>query len=162
LPIDDSVIENAMDRFFFFRPGEEARMLARCQFSVDEAGQCGAMFTYSIPGYPWRRNVMKSFGFELSEADRALLFREVTRLREEHPAECLSNHQLWSDTSEKGNGITRDKISGTLCVTIGIFVTPGETREYFSMREDSEALLSSPMYRIIKQLINPHERLPVA
>lgn len=149
-------------RFFFFRPGDGTRMLARCQFGVDEAGRCGATFTYPIPGYPWRRNVMKSYGFELSEADRALLFRDVTRLREEHPAECLSNDLLWSDTSEKGNGIARERTSGTLCVTVGVFGAAGETYEYFSMREDSDALLRSPMYKIIKQLLDPHERLPVA
>lgn len=105
---------------------------------------------------------MKSYGFELSEADRALLFRDVTRLREEHPAECLSNDLLWSDTSEKGNGIARERTSGTLCVTVGVFGAAGETYEYFSMREDSDALLRSPMYKIIKQLLDPHERLPVA
>jgi len=91
-----------------------------------------------------------------------LLFRDVTRLREEHPAECLPNDQLWNDTSEKANGVTRDRSSGTLCVTIGIFGTAGETYEYFAMREDSGALLESPMYRIIRHLIDPHERLPVA
>jgi hypothetical protein len=146
-------------RFFFFRPGEGARMLARCQFGVDETGRCGATFTDPIPGYPWRRNVMKSFEFELSQADRAVLLGEVTRLREEHPAECLANDQLWSDTSEKANGVSRDKSSGTLCVTIAIFGAAGEKYEYFAMREDSDALLRSPMYKIIKQLIEPHERL---
>ena len=105
---------------------------------------------------------MKSFVFELSEADRALLFRDVTRLREEHPAEWPPNDQLWSGTTEKGNGVTRDRTSGSPCVTIGILGTAGETYEYFAMREDSGALLSSPMYRIIKQLIDTHERLPVA
>jgi hypothetical protein len=104
---------------------------------------------------------MKGFEFELSEADRALLFRDVTRLREEHPDECLPNDQLWSDMSETGNSVTRDRTSGTLCVTIGMFGTAGETYEYFAMREDSDALLGSPMYKIIKQLIDPHERLPV-
>jgi hypothetical protein len=136
-------------------------MLARCQIGVDEAGRCAATFTYPIRGYTWRRNVMKSFEFELPEADRALLFRDVTRLREEHPAECLQNDQLWSDTSEKGNGVTRDRTSGTVCVTIGVFGTAGETYEYFAMREDSNALLGSSMYRVIKQLIDPHERLSV-
>jgi len=105
---------------------------------------------------------MKSFEFELSEADRALLFRDVTRLREEHPAECLPNERLWSDTSEKGNGVTRERTSGTLCVTVGVFGAAGETYDSFSMREDSDALLGSPMYRIIKQLLDSHERLPVA
>src|SRR5437763_10906622 len=120
---------------FYFRPGEEARMLARWQFGVDADGRCGATFTYPIKGYPWRRNVMKSFEFNLSEEEKALLFAEVRRLRVEYPKECLTNDQLWSDSSEKANGITRDKSTGKLCHTIGILGDGGKREEYFSMRE---------------------------
>ena len=146
-------------RLVFFRPGDGSRMLARCQFGVDQTGRCGAVFTYPIPGYPWRRNVVKSFDFTLSEADRDLLFDEVTRLRREHPTECLSDDRLWSDHSEKANGVTRETTSGVLCVTIAVYGPAGEKYEYFSMREDSDALLRSPLYRIIMNLIEPHETL---
>lgn len=145
-------------RFYFFRPGEEARMLARCQFGVDESGQCGAMFTYPIPGYPWRRNIVKNFEFVLSDDEKSLLFSEVKRLREHHPNECLSNEDLWSDRSEKANGVTRDRATDTLCVTIAIYGSGGEKFEYFSMREDSQVLLESPLFMLITRLLEPHER----
>jgi hypothetical protein len=143
---------------FYFRPGEEARMLARCQFGVNANGKCGATFTYPIKGYPWRRNVMRSYEFELSEETKALLFAEVRRIRVEHLEECLSNDQLWNDSSETANGITRDRNTGKLCYTIGIFRENHETDEWYALREDSKALVTSSLYKIISGLIEPHEK----
>ena len=133
-------------------------MLARCKFGVDPLGRCGATITYPIKGYPWRRNVVKSFQFSLSEQEKDLLFAEVPRLRAEHSEDCLTNGQLWSDASETANGITRDRRTGTLCLTIGIIQDNGEWIEQFSMRENSEALLASPLYKIISRLIEPYEK----
>ena len=146
------------EHLFYFRPGEEVRMLARCQFGVTAEGRCGATMTYPIRGYPWRRNVRKSYEFQLSADEQALLFAEVRRLKAEHPVECLSNEELWSDSSEKANGITRDRRTNTLCHTIGISATgePG-WREYFAMRENSAALLNSVLHRKISRLIAPYE-----
>ena len=146
------------EHLFYFRPGEEARMLARCQFGVTADGRCGATMTYPIRGYPWRRNIVKSYEFRLSTDEKALLFSEVRRLKAKHPTECLSNSQLWSDSSEKGNAITRDRSTGTLCHTIGISAAgEREWREYFAMREESDALLSSALYQTISRLISPYE-----
>jgi hypothetical protein len=146
------------EHLFYFRPGEEVRMLARCQFGVTADGRCGATMTYPIRGYPWRRNVIKSYEFQLSADEQALLFAEVRRLKAEHPGECLSNDELWSDSSEKANGITRDRRTNTLCHTIGISAT-GEQgfRVYFAMRENSAALLNSLLYRTIWRLVAPYE-----
>lgn len=143
---------------FYFRPGEEARMLARCQFGVSADGRCGATLTYPIKGHPWRRNIVRSFEFELPEETKALLFDEVKRIGTEYPAECLSNDQLWSDSSEKANGITRDRATGKLCYTIAIYGSDGETESYFSIREDSEALVNSVLYKVVSRLIEPHEK----
>jgi hypothetical protein len=149
-----------LDRhLYYFRPGEEARMLARCQFGVNVEGRCGADLTYPIKGYPWRHNVVKSYEFDLPKETSALLFAEVARIRAEHPAECLPPDQLWSDTSEKANGITRDRGTGRLCYTIGVFHSDGQPIEQFSMREDSPALLNSRLYQIISALIAPYEEL---
>jgi hypothetical protein len=52
--------------------------------------------------------------------------------------------------------ITRDKRTGKLCHTIGI-LADGEWEEYFAMREDSDALLNSSLYKTILRLIGPHE-----
>ncbi len=112
-----------------------------------------------MKGYPWRRNVMRSYEFSLSEETKALLFAEVQRLRTEHPEECLSNDQLWNDSSEKANGITRDRKTGKLCYTIRVYGDDDERGDFFSMCEDSEALVNSALYKTIAVLIEPHEKL---
>jgi hypothetical protein len=147
------------EHLHYFRPGEEARMLARCQFDVTADGRCRAILAYPIKGYPWRRNVTKYFEFQLSADELAELFADVRRLKAEHPAECLSNDELWSDSSEKGNGITRDRHTNTLCHTIGISAAgePGRWREHFAMRENSAALLNSALYRTLSRLVGPYE-----
>lgn len=58
-----STLKQKIEGAFVFRPGEERRMLTRCQFGITEEG-CGATFTYPIKGMPWRRNVVKSFRFD--------------------------------------------------------------------------------------------------
>ncbi len=88
-----------------------------------------------------------------------MLFHEVQRIRVESPEHCLTNDRLWSDHSEKANGITRDMSTGTLCYTIGILAPTGTWTEYYSLREDSEALLSSTLFRVISGLVAPHEKL---
>jgi hypothetical protein len=88
------------------------------------------------------------------------LFAEVHRIRREHPEQCLSHEQLWSDSTEKANGITRDKVTGTLCYSIAIFSEPGIAEESFALRENSSALLDSVLYQVVSELIAPYERLP--
>ena len=132
-------------------------MLARCQFGLSEDGKCGATFTYPIKGYPWRRNIEKSYNFSIDEETIKLLFSEIHRLKREFPEECLSNDKLWSDSSEKANDITRDRATNTLCYTISIMVERKEPEEYYAIRENSEALLSSKLCEIITSLIQPHE-----
>ena len=102
---------------------------------------------------------MKSYEFSLAEETRNLLFAEIHRIRAEHPAECLSNEQLWSDASEKANGITRDRATGTLCYSIAIYVDAGQPEDAYALREDSKALLESSLYRTISSLIEPYEKL---
>lgn len=144
---------------FYFRPGEEARMLAGCQFGLGLDGKGGAILTYPIKGMPWRRNITKSYTFNFSEEHAALLFSEVYRIRTKSPAECLSNEQLWSDSSEKANGITRDRKTGTLCYSIAIYVEGGDPEESYALRENSKVLLESTLHRTISALIAPYEKL---
>jgi hypothetical protein len=132
---------------YVFRPGEEARMLARAQSGISKDGRCGATLTYPIRGYPWRLNPVRSYEFEISKEKRELLFAEVHRIRKEFPEQCLSTNQLFSDRSEKVNGITRDRETRTLCYTIGIMVKNEQSEDYYALREDSEALLTSAIYR---------------
>lgn len=143
---------------YYFRPGEEARMLARCQFGARD-GRCGATLTYPIKGYLWRRNVKKSYEFDLDQPTIEALFAEVAKIRTEYPEQCLAHEQLCSDASEKGNGITRDRSTGTLCFSIAIIGDDGNPEESFALREDSNALVNSMLFQVVSKLIAPHEKL---
>jgi hypothetical protein len=148
----------------FFRPGVEARMLARCQFGMNHNAQ-GVILTYPIKGCPWRRNIMKHYSFDLSPEKVSMLFLEVDAIRKNYPDECLSIELLWSDSSEKANGITRDRATNTLCYSIMTWRDLGgqteayESYESFAMRENSSVLLNSELYKTISELIKPFERL---
>lgn len=134
-------------------------MLARCQFDCDEeAATCGATLTYPIKGLPWRRNIMRSYSFELEMGVIGLLFAEISRIRREWPEECLSEG-LWSDFTDKANTVTRDRATGTLCYTLGISRGDGSTEDYYCLRENSEALLSSKIFNTFSVLTSPYELL---
>lgn len=143
----------------YFRAGEEARMLARLQFGLGDDGRCGATFTYPIKGYPWRKNVMRGYPFDLSKETIDLMFSEVRRIKRDYPEECLESEQLWSDRSEKANSITRDRATGKLCCYIGVFQPNHELDEFYYLREDSTALLNSEFYKVISTLVTPYEKL---
>lgn len=148
-------------RLQYFRPGEEARMIARCQFGIEEDGRCGAIMTYPIQGYPWRRNPMRMYEFRIDAECAARIFDEVMHLPANHLDHCLDDSVLWSDHAEKGaNAITRDDKTDTPCHTIAIYNDLGEHPVYFSMREDSDVLHDSEFYRTIMGLIAPYEALP--
>ena len=135
-------------------------MLARCQFGCDEdIGSCGATLTYPIKGMPWRHNITRSYSFDLGAKTIADLFVEVSRIRREYPQECLGDKALWSDFSDRTNAVTRDRATDTLCYTMGIYRDGGEAEDYYCLRENSEALLSSQLFRIFCSLLEPYELL---
>jgi len=121
-------------------------------------GRCGASLTYPIKGYPWRRNPTKSVESQLTTKDAALLFAEPSRILAEYPEHCLTNEALWSDSSEKANGITRDRVTNTLCWTIGVMVAHAKPEAYFALRENSLALTNSALYLYVMKLIAPYEQ----
>jgi hypothetical protein len=116
--------------------------------------------TYPIKGQPWRRNPVRSYEFHLTPEAASELFEEVVTLPERCPEECLSGEALWSDQSEKANGITRHAKTGKLCHTIAIYRSPGEATVYFAMEEDSVALRESRLYRTVAALTAPFEVHP--
>jgi hypothetical protein len=118
--------------------------------------------TYPIEGFPWRRNPSRSLEFVIDPELAAILFDEVEHMQKNHPDHCLPDDVLWSDHSEKANGITRDQESDTLCHTIAIYEADWQsTRYYYSMKEDSVVLRSSKLFETIMSLIKPHESLPI-
>ena len=133
-------------------------MIARCQLGFEDNGRCGAIMTYPIKGYPWRRNPVRFYEFQIDAERLDLIFREVVDLPRKQPKHCLDDSVLWVDATEKANGITRDDDTDTLCHTISM-CREGELTSHFSMREDSDALRGSELYRVVMDLIKPYETL---
>jgi hypothetical protein len=145
----------------YFRPGEEARMLARCNFRLEPNGKCVVWMNYPIKGYPWRHNPIRIYEFYLTPTEALELFDEVKNMQARFPKDCLDDSVLWSDQSEKANGITRHMKTGKLCHKLAVYQATGEAVVYFSMEEDSEALCSSRLYTAVTKLIAPLETLPL-
>lgn len=133
-------------------------MLARCQFVVDKRGRCVATFHYPARQIGWRRSVMKNHELPVDAQTKNLFLVEVQRLKRDYRLECLGERLLWTDTSEVGNAITRDRANGRLCVRISVIGEGEVVVDDFWMREDSPALLSSELYKRISALIAPYEK----
>lgn len=101
---------------------------------------------------------MRSYSFDLEVDVIARLFADISRIRRDYPSECLTE-DLWSDFSDKANTVTRDRTTGALCYTLGIYRSDGDTADYYCLREDSEALLSSEIYQTFSRLTSPYEVL---
>jgi len=156
IPTSESQETVRKPHLYFFRPGEAARSLPRWQFGLDQTGRCGATLTYPIEGMPWRHCRTRSMDATLDTFTTSTIFAEVASMPVNAPSECLPNDLLWSDAAEKCNGVTRDRATGTLCLTLGISDEHGTFQTYFSMREDSPALLGSVVYRVVTGLLAPY------
>ena len=99
---------------------------------------------------------MKNLSFSIEPELASVLFLEISEIRKKFPGKCLTEH-LWSDTSEKANGITRDVATNTLCYTMGIYDIDGKPIEHYSLRETSLALLGSKLYNTVAELIANYE-----
>jgi hypothetical protein len=100
---------------------------------------------------------MRRFEYCLTPEVAERLFDEVRRIRADYPTECL-NDGLWSDQSERANGVTRDA-AGVLCLTVGLIREDGAWEEYYSLRENSSVWLGSTLHQVLSELIVPHETL---
>jgi hypothetical protein len=148
-------------QLIFFRPGEERRMLARCQFGAVLDSGAGATLTYPLKGVPWRKNPMKHVTFDLTAGMVENLFESAWKIKEITPEECLAADRLWNDVSEKANGITRDRESNTLCYSISIFELGASPDLQFSIRESSQALKNSLLFKTVAELIRPYEAITI-
>jgi hypothetical protein len=136
-----------------FHPGEAARNLPRWQFGLSEDGQCGAGLYFPIPGMTWRHTRRRECSTQLEPSLLAAVLNEAVNLPIRFPKECLSTDELWADSCEPANSITRERASDTLCLTIDVWER-GQ-RNYYRMRENSPVLIESELYRIINSLIQP-------
>jgi peptidylprolyl isomerase len=138
-----------------FRPGEAARMLSRWQVNLAEDGRCYLVFVHPLPAFAWRRQRPERAEAHFEPQETKEIFESVLATSGEFPQECLSSEECWADTSEKGNSISRDRQTNTLCLWVAV----SERGEYlcnFSLREDSPALLGSRFYEIVSRVIDEH------
>jgi hypothetical protein len=138
---------------YVFHPGEATRDQPRWQFGLEETGRCGVAITHPIPGMPWRHTRLSHREVTLDAEITRSLFDGAFELPTAFPKDCFRHEELWADMTEKGNAITRDRASNTLCLTIGV-LERGQWLCYFSLAETSQALLELPLMRIIKDLID--------
>ncbi len=141
-------------RLDIFSPGEAAKSIPRCQFGFHEDGGCVAFITSPVPGYGWRPARTRPVAVKPDRSQILEMLREALAMPEQHPAECIPHEALWSDSSEAGNGITRDQATDTRCITIAVY-EGDEPQCYYSMRHNSPAWLDSTMRRTISSLIKP-------
>jgi hypothetical protein len=126
-----------------FHPGEAARNLPRWQFGLSEDGRCGAGVYFPIPGMTWRHTRRRESSTQLEPSLVAAVLNDAVNLPIWFPKECLSIDELWADSSEPANSITRDRASDTLCLTIDVWER-GQ-RNYYRIRENSPALIESEL-----------------
>lgn len=146
-------------QLFVFHPGEASRGLPRWQFHLEENGEGGALIHFPIPGMTWRHTRRKSVSVQLDQAVAAALFQSAIDLPRQFAAECLAAGDLWADSSEPTNSVTRDKATNSRCITISVS-EQRQYKSYYSMSENSRALLDSELYRGISSLLEPHLAAP--
>jgi hypothetical protein len=141
-------------RLRVFHPGEAVRNLPVWQFQLEEDGRGGAVTNFPIPGMTWRHTRRRTVSIQMDLAKARALFESAITLPRQFPAECLATEELWADATEPANAITRDRRTGSRCITIGIW-DRGQYKSY-SMSERSRALLDSELYRVITSVLRPH------
>jgi hypothetical protein len=137
---------------YFFWPGEASRNKARIQFGLEEDGRCGIGMTIPRPGLTWRYAKTEHIEDNLDISEAGKIFEEILALPKKHPEACLNDDVLWSDASEKGNGVTRESRTNTACVTIGVQERRGWLCHY-SLCENDPVFLQLKLYNLVKNLV---------
>lgn len=137
---------------FVFHPGVATRNQPRWQFGLQEDGRCGILFTYPIPGMPWRHTRHSHVEANVDAETANSLFAGAAALPTQYPKDCFRHEELWADMTEPGNAITRDRVSNTLCLTIGV-MERGQWSVYYSLAETSRALNKSPLLKRITEML---------
>lgn len=142
-------------RLRILHPGEAATDSPRWSFGLFEDGRCGASITRPHPVYGWKHPSSQDVDFQLDPRTADTLLEEARRLPLEHADECLGLHQMWADSSEPGNGISRDIATDTMCIGIGI-EEQGVWYCHYSLKHDGPAWTSSMIHRAVSDCLAPH------
>jgi hypothetical protein len=155
--MDIVVVWESGKHLFVFHPGEATRNRPRWQFGLEEDGRCGVTITHPIPRMPWRHTRDSHSEANLDAETTRSLFDNAFELPNAFPKDCFRHEELWADMTERGNAITRNRASNTLCLTIGV-MERGQWLCYFSMAQTSQAMLELPLMRVINRLIENADR----
>jgi hypothetical protein len=136
---------------YAFWPGEASCNRPRVQFGLEENGRCGVSLTIPQPELTWRYAKTRSTQEQLNEAECQALFEEVTLIPHKTPLACLNNDMLWADASEKANSVTRDTLTNTPCISIGI-TERGNWLCYYSIRATDPSFSQSKLCYMLKKL----------
>lgn len=143
-------------QLLIFRPGEAARNLPRVQFGLWEDGRAGGFIKLPPhPGLTWRYASSEQFEVQFTSEEAKALIESVQATARDGAQDCLAHEDLWADSTEQANSITRDRRTNTPCLTISISER-GKALCYFSMREDSPVLLQSHFYQVIFSAVEAH------
>ena len=103
----------------------------------------------------WRQTRKKGVELTVGPAQLVEMLQSVQSTLAEFPNECLFEDQLWSDSSEKANGVTRDRLTDSLCVTVTLW-DQGVRVCHYSLPEESSILLGARFYQVITSALAPH------
>ena len=150
-----------MNRHFHAsRPGEAAKNNPRWQFGITNDDRCGAIITHHIPDVAWRHAITKHYDIPITAQDAVTVINGAYDFKRMHSSECLENNEMWADTSEHCNSITRDAINNVLCLTFGLWIDQ-KIDLYFGIREDSEFLKDAEFYKFIIQELVKYDKTVV-
>lgn len=144
---------------FVFHSGEAARNQPRWQFGLDEDGRCGVSITHPIPGMPWRYTRHSSREAKLDAETAKSFFENAFAMPNSFPEDCYRWEEVWSDTTERGNGVIRNNATNIPCLNINV-MERGQLLCNFYLAETSRAMIESPLLRFITSLLEADSPRP--
>lgn len=149
-------------QIFYFRSGEQKRMLARCQFGMFLGNpKAGATFTYPLQDYSWRYAIYRNYEFDIDLDTQNKMFDELSAFAE-HP-DNIVNDDLYTDFSEQANGISRVVATNESCHNFLIIdhdnKDPNYNYKQIILADNSALWLNSFCYKILKELFSPYEQI---
>ena len=95
---------------------------------------------------------MKIVELEITDVPDNELFDEAVLLPIRAPDHCLTIGQLWADSSEPSNSVTRDHKTDTACATVSV-QHQSERLACYSIRIDEPLWLNSAMNKVVVNLL---------
>ncbi len=140
-----------------FIPGSVADAKVRCQVALGADGKGSAFITRPRPDGSWRRCSFIPVWLTANPERCELMMEEMRSLPDQHPKDCIAHDELWSDSSEPANGITRDQETDTACITIS-FGNVCSPQQHFSIKSTSRRWIDSATRAEVLNLLGDHLR----